>query len=245
MKVNDAKINPPALIIVGDIAHFYKGQKNKFYLHCGLNPELYSHLGSIIPWPMIVIEAVQFTEEMLKVLSADFDRSDMIVLTSPNAGKYFMPLILQKKTIEDIQDKIITVIGKHTQGLLHEYGINAHIIASYETAQGLFNTLNKVTQLKGRKILFPRSELPNPFLKEAFIKEGAEVFEHAVYHNTKPVHRPLPNVPVSGIIFTSPSTAVNFLKDYGTIPKGWEILSKGPVTEAALKQAGYTSVIME
>lgn len=238
--VAKAKISPPALIIAGQVVEFYKQQHKATYLHCGLNPELYSHLGVIIPWPMIDISAIDYSAKQLKQLAEDFDACDMIVLTSPNAVKFFVPMIVKIKTLKEVQAKIITVIGKHTLGLLEEYGIKAQIIASYETAQGLFDTLHKVTNLKGRIILFPRSELPNPFLKEALIKEGAKVLEHAVYHNKKPSYRPLPDVPVDGIIFTSPSTVTHFIADYKVIPKDWRILVKGPVTAAAVTQAGYT-----
>lgn len=238
--VDKVKMAPPALIIVGNVVSLYKSKSTLTYLHCGLNPELYAHLGVIVPWPMIDITPVEFSSGDLERLGRDFDASDMIILTSPNAVKYFVPLIFKIRSSAQVQAKIIAVIGKYTLSVLDGYGIKANIIASYETADGLWQTLRKITDLKDRKILFPRSELPNPYLKESLLKEGAEVFEHAVYHNRKPAYRPLPNAVINGIIFTSPSTVTHFLEAYKVIPKEWVILAKGPVTQAALNKAGYT-----
>ena len=89
--------------------------------------------------------------------------------------------------------------------------------------------------------MFPRSSLPNPFLKEALIAYGAKVNEITIYENIKPEKRPLPSDHVDGIIFTSPSTVQNFLTDYVTIPPSWQIMAKGPVTKKTLQEAGYNA----
>ena len=93
--------------------------------------------------------------------------------------------------------------------------------------------------LKGKRILFPRSSLPNPFLKEALIGHGALVTEITIYENTKPARKDLPSIPIEGVIFTSPSTVNNFLADYGKIPEFWQIMAKGPVTLKTLQEAGF------
>ena len=93
--------------------------------------------------------------------------------------------------------------------------------------------------LEGKNILLPRSTLPNPFLKQALEQKGAHVKEWTIYENIKPPKRSLPNFPIDGIIFTSPSTFKNFLQDYATISPSWQILAKGPVTAQILQEAGY------
>jgi len=70
-------------------------------------------------------------------------------------------------------------------------------------------------------------------------QKGVRVKEWTIYTNIKPPKKFLPDVPLDGIIFTSPSTLKNFLQDYGTIPASWQILAKGPVTAKALEEAGY------
>ena len=91
--------------------------------------------------------------------------------------------------------------------------------------------------LKDKRVLFPRSSLPNPFLKEVLRAQGAIVDEITIYENTKPPKQELPSIKIEGVIFTSPSTVRNFLMDYGTIPASWEIIAKGPVTLKILQAA--------
>ena len=237
--VNAAQLQAPALIIAGDVTNFYKEKEQKIYLHAGQHPQYYSHLGRIISWPMIDIKPVAFTTANYQQLVSDIYRADIILLTSPNAVKYFMSAALKVKTIEQIRRKIIAVIGKHTGLLLQEFHINPHIMASEETAKGLFTTLTTLFDIKRKVFLLPRSSMPNPFLKEALIQQGAQVIEWTIYNNIKPAYRPLPNADISGIIFTSPSTVTNFIADYTAIPADWEILAKGPVTYETLNQAGY------
>jgi uroporphyrinogen III methyltransferase/synthase len=98
--------------------------------------------------------------------------------------------------------------------------------------------------VRGKKILFPRSSLPNPYLKGELTKQGAQVDPLTVYRNVKPQKRDLPKVPISKILFTSPSTVRNFVEDYGRIPDQWKILSKGPLTSRSLREAGYESEVL-
>ena len=140
----------------------------------------------------------------------------------------------------DFNKMIFAVIGRRTQKALQKYNIQPAVVSSEETAQGLFKAMQTQLELKAKHILFPRSNLPNPFLKEALIAQGAILTEVAIYENTKPVKRDLPPEAIDGVIFTSPSTVKNFLTDYGTIPSAWQILVKGPVTLKTLEESGYT-----
>lgn len=237
--VYQAGIVPPALIIAGETARLYRRRPRKLLLHCGSHPELYYDLGRIVPWPMIDIKPVSLTTEQKSRLVEDFVRCDLITLTSPQAVEHFMNVILGLKSLQDIRKKVFAVIGRSTQLHLEDFGVSAEIISKEETAQGFFKALLNIMHLRDKKILFPRSSLPNPFLKETLENQGAIVAEWTIYQNIKPTRRPLPNLDIQGVIFTSPSTVKNFLEDYENIPEDWEILCKGPVTEAALKEAGY------
>jgi len=233
-----AQVKPPALIIAGKVVDLYKERPRKTFLHCGTNPELYHGLGRVIPWPMIAIESVTLDAGQLKKLNEDLDRADMVILTSPNAAEHFMKITRPR------QDKVFAVIGRHTRQALEEFGITAQITSHEETAQGLFKTLSALMPLKGKRIVLPRSSLPNPFLKDALEKQGAHVMEWTAYSNVKPPKRELPREKIDGVIFTSPSTVKNFLEDYKAIPPEWEVLAKGPVTKMALEKSGYHSKII-
>ncbi|MDO8674793.1 MAG: uroporphyrinogen-III C-methyltransferase [Candidatus Omnitrophota bacterium] len=228
-------LKPPALIIAGATVNFYQDVPGKNILYLGTNPSYYRKFGTIIHWPVIDIKPVIFDEKQRNKLEKDLARADLVVVTSRFGVECFM------KTIKGdaFAGKKFAAIGSHTSDCLLEYGIIPFIVAQEETAQGLLEALLDVMDVKGKHILFPRSSLPNPFLKDALTENGAEVMEWAVYENVKPPKRDLPAVPIDQVIFTSPSTVKNFLADYGTIPAHWDILAKGPVTAKALKEAGY------
>ncbi len=238
-KVFLASLQAPALIVAGDTVNFYQKEAEKLLLHCGTHPEKYTHLGQIISWPMIKIQPIVFNEQDKKNIITDFDQSDFVVLTSPNAAEHFVRVILGLKSANNVRQKIYAVIGRATAEVLEDFGLAAQIISSQETAQGLYNLISRVMTIKDKIILLPRSSLPNPFLRKSLEEKGANVKEWTIYENIKIPKRPLPLDPIEGIIFTSPSTFHNFLEDYVTIPTSWQIYAKGPVTAGAVEEAGY------
>jgi uroporphyrinogen III methyltransferase/synthase len=237
--VKSQDIKPPALIIVGNTVEFYKPTQDKTLMHCGTHPDLYRHLGKILHWPMIEIKPAILNESQQKDFLQAFESADIIVCTSWYAGENFVNSLRLIKPNVHFGDKLFAVIGRRTQKALQGYGIEPKIVSTEETAEGLLNAITQQMDIKDKRILFPRSSLPNPFLKEALVAQGALVTEITIYENTKPAKRDLPSVSVDGIIFTSPSTVRNFLADYGTISTSWTIMAKGPVTLKTLHEAGY------
>jgi hydroxymethylbilane synthase len=214
-------------------------RKPKVFLHCGTHPEIYTHLGKIIPWPMINITPVSFNKASQEQMLKSFGSSDIIMFTSSYAVDCFLKILLSLKPSVQYDQKIFAVIGQQTHQTLQKFNIQATIVSKEETAQGLYNAISGHMKLTGKRILFPRSSIPNPFLKEALSALGARVTEMAVYGNTKPAFRPLPALHIDGVIFTSPSTVRNFLTDYATIPAHWQIMARGPVTLKCLQETGY------
>lgn len=145
--------------------------------------------------------------------------------------------------MDDLKKIDFAVIGESTAWTLAQYGFRAKVTAEEENSEGMLTALKADGDLRGKNILFPRSSLPNPFLKEQLEKAGSRVIELVVYQNTKPAKRPLPSTPIDKIFFTSPSTVKNFLEDYGKIPENWDILSRGTRTQKALEEAGYRNQI--
>ncbi|MDE2027724.1 MAG: uroporphyrinogen-III C-methyltransferase [Candidatus Omnitrophica bacterium] len=233
------EMKPPALIVVGKTVDFYRPARTKTFLHCGTHPEIYRHLGRIIHWPMIEIQAVSLNKPQQEDLRKAFDAADMVICTSWYAAQNFVDTFRSIDPKTDWSAKIFAAIGQKTRKALQDHGIEPALVSQEETAEGLFKAIKQEAALKGKRILFPRSNLPNPFLKEALEKEGALVTEVAIYRNVKPARRDLPSELIDGIIFTSPSTVKNFLIDYGTIPVSWQILAKGPVTLKTLQEEGY------
>jgi hydroxymethylbilane synthase len=214
-------------------------RRQKTLLHCGTHPEVYGHLGKILHWPMIDIKPMVLNEVQQKELLKSFESADIIVCTSPYAVEHFLNALLIIRHPKKSRHPIFAVIGRSTQEALQKYNIKASIMPQEATAQGLLKAMAQHMDLKGKRILFPRSSLPNPYLKDALSAYGAIVEEITIYSNTKPVKRDLPSVDIEGVIFTSPSTVRNFLTDYGTIPPSWQIIAKGPMTLKTLQEAGY------
>ena len=238
-QVIQAQVKPPALIIAGNTIDLYQPRKQATLLHCGTHPDLYKHLGRIIHFPVIDIKQALLNDAQKKALWQEFEKTDMVLCTSRYAVECFINILRDIKPDVDLKHKVFTAIGRRTQEALEQCGIKPLIVGTSETAEGLLDAIVKAMDVKGKRMLFPRSSLPNPFLKQALIERGAHVSEVTVYENTKLPKRDLPNAAIDGIIFTSPSTVKNFLTDYDRIPLSWDILAKGPVTLKALQDAGY------
>ena len=268
-KLNETQqLSPPALIIVGKTISFFqdhssmdvevkKGdniqeappEKNPKILYLGTNPSKYQSMGNILHHPMIEITEFFFTDAMSEEILNDLKETEIIIFTSRFAVKYFMNILEQQEySIKNLEKIDCVVIGKDTALSLSDYKITPAVISSVETSQGLLNAMAQKYNVLGKKILFPRSSLPNPYLKEQLERRGAQVKEWIVYQNTKPAQQNrLADVmtrDIEAVLFTSPSTVKNFLEIYGDIPRNWRILSKGSHTSKMLKDAGYASEVM-
>lgn len=244
-KVKDSNLAQPAIIMVGKTVSFYAHQarQNKTILYTGTYPEKYFHLGRLIHFPMIAISAAKVPKA--RDFLEKIRESDIVLLTSRCGVKYFFEFLASRKfSFESLRAKDFVVIGQDTQEQLKRYGFYPRLVAGDETSQGLFKAMKSAFHLEGKKVIFPRSAIPNPYLCQQLTKAKARVTEVAVYENTRPVWRPLPTQKIDDVIFTSPSGVKNFLVDYGKIPDGWGIFSKGARTSLELRQAGYRDRIL-
>ncbi|MDO8580823.1 MAG: uroporphyrinogen-III C-methyltransferase, partial [Candidatus Omnitrophota bacterium] len=243
---------PPALIVVGEVVRFYttlptlcalsalggqqRGDKGSI-LYTGTHPEKYQALGRIIHLPMIAIAPAKLSEEEKKRLISSAQKADILLFTSRFAVQYFC----ETMKASALGHKEIFAIGQETRQALERYGLKPTLVAETESGEGLVEAILNQKKIKGKKIIFPRSSLPNPYIRRKLIKAGADVDEYVVYCNIKPPKRELNVQSVDEVLFTSPSTVKNFLEDYGQIPKDWKILSKGPLTNKYLQEHGYKS----
>ena len=212
-------------------------------LYTGTNPAKFKALGDILPFPMIQISPAKLKKAEKKKLLTNLPHYDIILFTSRFAVQYFFEILKEEHyPLPRLREKTFAAIGRETAQELVEQRIRNVLTAPEETSQGLFKAMLKRVNLQGKRILFPRSSLPNPYLKERLTAQGSRVEELTIYRNTKPAKRPLPKKDIGQVLFTSPSTARNFLKDYGAIPREWRILSRGPKTSEYLKKAGYSHI---
>ncbi|MBI5149443.1 MAG: uroporphyrinogen-III C-methyltransferase [Candidatus Omnitrophica bacterium] len=242
-KVKDEPLEPPVLIIAGETLRFYRPAPAPRVLYTGSDPAQLRAAGEVVPFPMIEITPAKLTAGRIKTLLTNLVNYDIILFTSKFGVKYFFELLVKKGyAAKKISQKTFVAIGRATAKALAQEGVSATLVAKVETSEGLFQEMAGKLKLRSKKILFPRSALPNPFLKRNLTKQGAQVDELTVYDNTPPAKRPLPvpEAAIDQVVFTSPSTARNFLAAYGAIPRHWRILSRGAATSAFLREAGYT-----
>jgi len=244
-KVRGTFLAPPALIIIGKTVDLYTlaNQKPRTVLYLGTYPEKYKVFGRLLHFPMIEITATKV--EKAAAIIVDIKKADTILLTSRCGAKYFFEFLASRKfAFKQLRSKDFIVIGAETERQLGKYSFAAKLVATEESSVGLFKVMKTSLKLKGRKIIFPRSSLVNPYLEQQLIKAGAKVQKVIVYENSKPEKREWPTGKIDQVIFTSPSTVRNFLEDYGNIPKDWQIMAKGLPTQNALAAAGYKSEIL-
>lgn len=250
-KVAKENLSPPALIVVGEVVKFFKGDSSdplvaSSILYTGTNPGKYQTLGNMVHFPMIEISQVAFSPERLQSLLEELNSCDIILLTSRFGVNYLFKLLKKNNyNLLRLREKNWIVIGQETKTALKKQGFESIFVAQEESSEGLIKELEEKFPLRRKKILFPRSSLPNPYLKEKLTALGNSVKEIIVYENVKPAKRKLPEDGIQKIIFTSPSTVKNFLKDYKNIPSHWKILSKGTLTQKTLSKSGYQSEVIQ
>lgn len=246
-KVQDAGLSPPALVIAGHTVGYYKPRppSAKTILYTGTNPEKYAALGRIVHLPMIRIKPGMFAPDEIQNRLRDITSCDQIIFTSQFGVRYFFEFLRNNGfAAERLRAKDFLVIGRHTARALEDHGFTPALISNIETGRGLLEKIRAERPVEGKTILFPRSNLPNPYLAQELARLGARVEEWPVYENVKADKPPLPAGPIDAVFFTSPSTARNFLEFYNAIPAEWQVLSKGEVTALYLQERGYESEIL-
>ncbi|MBI5416153.1 MAG: uroporphyrinogen-III C-methyltransferase [Candidatus Omnitrophica bacterium] len=241
-KTKGETLEPPVLIIAGETLRFYRPAPVPRVLYTGSDPGEFRARAEVIFFPMIEITPAKLTAVRIKRLLTDLVHYDIILFTSKFGVKYFFELLAREGyAAKKLSKKTFVAIGQSTAKALAKEGVSVALVAKVETSEGLFQEMTGKMNLRGKRILFPRSALPNPFLKRNLTKQGARVDELTVYDNTPPAKRPLPlpEAAIERVVFTSPSTARNFLAAYGNIPRHWRISSRGAATSAFLREAGY------
>ena len=245
-KVKEDPLEPPVLIVVGETlksCHETRPASQRERILCtGTNPEKFYALGEIVRFPTIEIVPVELDPARKKSVLANLSGCDIVLFTSRFAVRYFCELLKKENyPVENLNSKTVVALGGETARELVEQHIRNALVAQTETSPGLFREMAAKFDLRGKKILFPRSSLPNPYLKEKLLAQGSRVEELTIYQNIKPAKRPLPQAGIDKILFTSPSTVKNFIEDHGAVPADWRIVSRGPLTSACLRELGYAA----
>lgn len=198
----------------------------------------------------IFIKKNQLTSTMINELK-NICQFDWILFTSKNGVIYFLEelqtLGINYKVINKIH---LGAVGPRTKEELEKFGLPVHIIPSVFTTDELGKTIKNV---KGKKILLPRSDRANPILTKILTKKGAIVTDIPIYKTNiitkenKEFIEIIKNNQITYITFTSPSTVEGFMQ---SISKKYHdqlfqipVLSIGPVTTKTAEKCGFKHIL--
>lgn len=266
--VAEAKIKAPALIIIGGVVSLRETidwfEKRPLFgkkiivtrtreKASELVYELEEHGANCIECATINIAPVKKPKELDSALER-IGEFHWILFTSINGVKYFFErLHAVGMDARDLKGPSIAVVGKSTADYLHTFGVNADLIPSVFTGEGLAESLLD-QGIEGRSILIPRAKQAREIVPETLRGAGAQVTIAPVYVNNPVVEKrdeileELKSGTVDLLTFTSSSTVTNFLamlnlesqEEITALLADVKIAAIGPITAKTVTDNGLT-----
>jgi uroporphyrinogen III methyltransferase/synthase len=264
--VSGAGIKPPSLIIVGEVVSLRKTlnwyEKRPLFTKrimvtrtreqaSDLVAGLEENGANCLEYSTINIKPVASYEALDEELER-LKEYHWILFTSLNGVKYFFERLYSKgMDARDLKGPDIAAVGKSTADLLLKYGVNADLIPSTFTGEGLAESLLD-QGVEGRNILIPRALQGREILPETLRGAGAQVTITPVYQNCRvegdkeTLRTEFEEGKVDMITFTSSSTVRNFLSmidaetqdELQSILAGVKIAAIGPITAKTVTDNG-------
>jgi uroporphyrinogen III methyltransferase/synthase len=254
----DAGIRPPSVTIVGPVAARREriawlerrplhGKKVIVTRARAQASELARRLDALgaepIELPAIRIEPRIGSDEVRRAVQA-LHTYALVCLTSPNGVRLlFEAMATQGRDARALANASVAAIGAGTEAALAEHSVLADIVPERFVGEELVEALNRL-ELQGKPVLVGRAAEARELLPDALRKRGAEVDVVALYETV--AETPDPEAlerarDADFITFTSSSTVRNFLAaSPNGIPEGAKVVSIGPVTSEAAREAGLT-----
>ena len=254
------KIEPPALIIVGQAAQsnanldwfmkqslfgknilITRDKKGNFefaekIISRGANP---------IPFDTIEIKPLTESNDFLYGLSK-FNEYDWIIFTSKNGVKIFFGALEKlDKDARVFSNTKIACIGSQTAEMLKQFGIKADFVPSVFTSEQFGKQLISFTNVNKKKILLLRSQIASNELVHILTQANAQVHDLAIYtaltqnNNSTWLEEKINNNKIDWVTFASPSSVNGFFENINCkIIKSnkIKIASIGPVTSKELEK---------
>jgi uroporphyrinogen III methyltransferase / synthase len=195
----------------------------------------------VVEVPAIRIEPLLGSEEVRRAIG-DIHAYALVCLTSPSGAELLFDAMAEAgRDARALANATVAAIGPGTAAALAGRGIAADIVPERFVAESLVEALSAV-DVNGRPVLVARAAEARDVLPEALRERGAEVDVVALYETVS--ERPAPTALdaiqcADYLTFTSSSTVRNFVAAVGdALPRAARIISIGPVTSAALRDAG-------
>jgi uroporphyrinogen III methyltransferase/synthase len=256
-----AGIKPPAITIVGPAARHRErlAWLERRPLHgrrivvtraraqaSGLARRLAGLGAEVVELPAIRIEPRLDTDVVRMAVEAIHTYA-LVCLTSPNGVHLlFEAMAAQGRDARALTHAQVAAIGPGTAAALAEHGITADFVPERFVAESLVEALGAFP-VEGRPVLVARAAEARDVLPDALSERGARVDVVPLYETV--TEDPAPEAVEAArsadyITFTSSSTVTNLLAALdGKLPEGAKVVSIGPVTSAALREAGYDAAV--
>ena len=254
--VSDAGIRAPAIVLVGPVAARAAtiGWLERRPLHgrrvvvtraraqaSGLAATLGALGAQVVELPAIRIVSRVESEEVAAAI-ASIHTYALVCLTSANGAELlFEALERHGLDARALANATVAAIGPATAAALREHGIVADVVAERFLAEGLVEALAGVP-IEGRPVLVARAAEAREALPDALRERGALLDVVALYETVAEDPEPAAVEAAAAadyVTFTSSSTVTNLMKAVGErFPAGARIVSIGPVTSQAARDAG-------
>jgi uroporphyrinogen III methyltransferase / synthase len=254
----EAGIRPPSVTVVGPVAARREriawlerrplhGKKVIVTRARAQASELARQLDALgaepVELPAIRIEPRIDTKEVREAVES-LHAYALVCITSPNGARLlFEAMAAQGRDSRALANASVAAIGAGTEAALAAGGILADIVPERFVAEELVEKLNEL-QLDGKPVLVARAAEARELLPDALRKKGAKVDEVALYETVAEAPDPdeLERAKDADFItFTSSSTVRNFLAaSENGLPEGVKVISIGPITSQAARDAGLT-----
>ena len=189
----------------------------------------------------------------LDVALRNLDGFDWLFLTSQNALRFVLERarVLGISLTQQATAIRVAAVAPVTAAAAEKAGLPVSYVSMKHQGIGLAEELGP--QLKGRRVLLPRSDKADRELPEALRKVGAEVVDLIAYHTleTQTEENKLPDIVRQGemdaIVFYSPSAVHRFLdilrsEQTEMAKRKTLFVAIGPVTAAALRESGVKRI---
>jgi uroporphyrinogen III methyltransferase/synthase len=267
--VKDAKLGPPAIIVVGEVVrlrHKLNWYESKPFFgkriivtrsrdQASAFAEMLIDRGATaIEFPTIEVVPPENWNELDNAIQT-IDTFDWLIFTSANAVRFFMErLRTLNKDLRILKGVNICTVGPKTSESLESYGLRADLVPAEFKAEGVLAALGGVA-VRGLKFLIPRAKVAREIIPDKLRELGARVDVVTAYENRKPssdvnrVRKLLDERKISAITFTSSSTVHNFVeiigkKEYKSLLNGVTVACIGPVTAKTAQEYGIKTDIM-
>lgn len=207
---------------------------------------LESRGAEVLPLPVIRFAAPENWGELDAGL-ARWKEFDWILFTSRNAVRFFLRRARERNANVASAALRIGAVGPATAETAREEGLRVDYIANEHTGESLGREL--AGELRGKRVLLPRSDRAGTKLPEALRAAGANVTEAIAYRTAAPevldpeILGRVRAATVDAIVFASPSAYRNMAAfmaagELEAISGRLAMAAIGPVTAGAMREAG-------